>query len=110
MVTILHTADVHLDRAFSGPGMSQSIAAARRQELREAVRRLVDLALELRAGALTIGGDLFEHDRVTMDTGNFLRQQFERLAPARVFIAPGKPRPVCAGIPLSSAWSGRRTW
>ena len=93
MVTILHTADIHLDRAFSGPGMSQGVAAARRQELREAVRRLVDLALELRAGALTIGGDLYEHERATMDTGNFLRQQFERLAPARVFIAPGNHDP-----------------
>src|SRR3990172_7544107 len=97
MVTILHTADVHLDRAFSGPGMSQGIAAARRQELREAVRRLVDLALELRAGALTIGGDLYEHERATMDTGNFLRQQFERVAPARVFIAAGNHDPHVPG-------------
>jgi DNA repair exonuclease SbcCD nuclease subunit len=97
MATILHTADVHLDRAFSGPGMSRGIAAARRQELREAVRRLVDLALELRADAVTIGGDLYEHERATLDTGNFLRQQFERLAPARVFIAPGNHDPYVPG-------------
>ncbi len=97
MVTILHTADVHLDRAFSGPGMSQGIAASRRQELREAVRRLVDLAVELRADALTIGGDLYEHERATLDTGNFLRQQFERLMPARVFIAPGNHDPYVPG-------------
>jgi len=93
MATILHTADVHLDRAFSGPGMSQGIAAARREELRDAVRRLVDLALEMRADALTIGGDLYEHERATLDTANFLRQQFQRLAPARVLIAPGNHDP-----------------
>lgn len=93
MTTILHTADVHLDRAFSGVGMASGMAAKRRQELRDAVVRLVELAIELRADALTIGGDLYEHDRITLDTGNFLRQQFERLRPARVFIAPGNHDP-----------------
>ena len=52
---ILHTADVHLDRAYSGAGMTASIASARRQELRDAFRRFIDLALELRADAVTIG-------------------------------------------------------
>ena len=97
MVTILHTADVHLDRAFTGPGMSRGVATARRQELRDAVRRLIDLALELGADAVTIGGDLYEHERATLDTGNFLRLQFERLAPARVFIAPGNHDPFGPG-------------
>ncbi len=97
MATILHTADVHLDRAFSSQGMSQGVAAARRQELRDAVRRLVDLALEVGADAVTIGGDLYEHERATLDTGNFLRLQFERLAPALVFIAPGNHDPFVPG-------------
>lgn len=93
MATILHTADVHLDRAFAGLGMVSGIAAMRRQELREAVRRLVDLAIETRADAVTIGGDLYEHDRVTLDTGNFLAQQFARLAPTPVLISPGNHDP-----------------
>ena len=46
MTTILHTADVHLDRAYSGAGMSPTIACARREELRDAFRRFIDLALE----------------------------------------------------------------
>jgi DNA repair exonuclease SbcCD nuclease subunit len=93
MPTILHTADVHLDRAFSGLGMVSGIAAARRQELREAVRRLVDMAIETGADAVTIGGDLYEHERVTLDTGNFLAQQFARMAPAPVLISPGNHDP-----------------
>lgn len=97
MFTILHTADVHLDRAYSGPGMSQGIAAARRQELRDALRRLVDLAIEIGADAVTIGGDLYEHERVTADTGHFLRQQFERLAPSRVLVSPGNHDPWVPG-------------
>jgi DNA repair exonuclease SbcCD nuclease subunit len=90
---ILHTADVHLDRAFSGVGMTSSMAAARRQELRDALRRFVDLALELRVDAVTIGGDLYEHERSTLDTGNFLRQQFARLGEVPVLIATGNHDP-----------------
>ncbi len=94
MPTILHTADVHLDRAFAGAGMTSGIAAARREELRDAFRRFVDLALETRADIVTIGGDLYEHERSTLDTGNFLRQQFERLGAVPVLIAPGNHDPV----------------
>ncbi|MCH8814054.1 MAG: DNA repair exonuclease [Chloroflexi bacterium] len=91
--TIIHTADVHLDRAFSGLGMMSGIAAARREELRAAIRRLVDLTLEVGADALTIGGDLYEHDRATLDTGNFLAQQFARLETVPVLISPGNHDP-----------------
>lgn len=90
---ILHTADVHLDRAFSGAGMTSSMATARREELRDALRRFVDLALELRVDAVTVGGDLYEHERSTLDTGNFLRQQFARLGAAPVLIATGNHDP-----------------
>ena len=94
MATILHTADVHLDRAYAGAGMASGIASARRQELRDGFRRFIDLALEMRADAVTIGGDLYEHERSTLDTGNFLRQQFERLAPMPVLISPGNHDPI----------------
>jgi predicted phosphodiesterase len=97
MTQILHTADVHLDRSFSGLGMSQGIAAGRRQELRDAVRRFVDMALEAKADVVTVAGDLYEHERATLDTGNFLRRQFQRLAPAPVLIAPGNHDPYLPG-------------
>jgi DNA repair exonuclease SbcCD nuclease subunit len=93
MTTILHTADVHLDRAYAGVGMSPAIATARRQELRDAFRRFIDLALELRADAVTIGGDLYEHERATPDTGNFIRGQLERLGDTPALLAPGNHDP-----------------
>jgi DNA repair exonuclease SbcCD nuclease subunit len=93
MTTIIHTADVHLDRAFSGLGMMSGIAAARREELRDAIRRVVDVTIEVGADALTIGGDLYEHDRATLDTGNFLAQQFARLEAVPVLISPGNHDP-----------------
>ena len=93
MPIIIHTADVHLDRAFSGLGMMSGVAAARREELRDAIRRLVDVTIEVGADALTIGGDLYEHDRATLDTGNFLAQQFARLETVPVLVSPGNHDP-----------------
>lgn len=90
---ILHTADVHLDRAYSGAGMTSSVAAARRQELRDGLRRFIDLAIESGADVVTVGGDLYEHERSTPDTGAFLRQQFERLGGVPVLISPGNHDP-----------------
>ena len=93
MARILHFADLHLDRSFASLRMAPSEASKRRVELRAALRRIVDLALELNVDALTIGGDLYEHERVTLDTGNFIKQQLEQLAPRPVLIAPGNHDP-----------------
>ncbi len=92
MTRILHFADLHLDRSFAGLGMASSEAAKRREELRAALRRIIDLAIEIGADALTVGGDLYEHDRVTSDTGNFLADQFARLE-RPVLLAPGNHDP-----------------
>ena len=89
MVRILHFADLHLDSSFAGVGMAGSEASRRREELRAALRRIVDLALEHEVDALTVGGDLYEHDRVTLDTGRFIASEFGRLSPKPVLVAPG---------------------
>lgn len=101
MVRILHFADLHLDRSFAGLSVAPSEAAKRREELRAALRRIVDLALELDVDALTVGGDLYEHERAGPDTGNFIAGEFARLAPKRVFVAPGNHDPY---VPDSLYW------
>jgi len=93
MARILHFADLHLHRSFAGIGMASSEASKRREELRAALRRIVDRSLELNVDVLTVGGDLYEQDSVTLDDGHFIKQQFERLAPRRVLIAPGNHDP-----------------
>jgi DNA repair protein SbcD/Mre11 len=101
VVRILHFADLHLDRSFAGLSVAPSEAAKRREELRAALRRIVDLALELDVDALTVGGDLYEHERAGPDTGNFIAGEFARLAPKRVLIAPGNHDPY---VPDSLYW------
>ena len=86
---ILHFADLHLDTAFTGSGMAPEIARSCRARLRKTLNRLVDLALEYKVDAVTIGGDLFEGDRVRRDTVQFMSSCFAQLAPIPVLIAPG---------------------
>jgi DNA repair exonuclease SbcCD nuclease subunit len=110
MVRILHCADVHLERRFTGATMTAEEATRRRAELRAALERIVDLALQHRVDALTIAGDLYEHEYATADTGVFLATQFQRLAPVPVLVAPGNHDPFVAGsLYQRVAWSDNVT-
>jgi DNA repair protein SbcD/Mre11 len=80
--------DLHLDTQFAWLG-SRDAARRRREALRRALVRIVQLAVEEQADALLCGGDLYEHDRFTPDTAAFLRGAFESLHPTPVFVAPG---------------------
>jgi DNA repair protein SbcD/Mre11 len=87
MMRILLVSDVHLDSHFAWA--KPEAARKRRQALRDALSRSTQLAIEQRVDLICCGGDLFEHDRVSPDTGQFLRALFERAHPTPVFIAPG---------------------
>lgn len=65
--------------------------------MRLALKRIIDLAIEQEVDALTIGGDLYEQERFTQDTGNFLKEQFQRLGSVPVVIAPGNHDPFLPG-------------
>lgn len=86
---IVHFADLHLDARFAWAGAAGTASRRRREGLRDALLRIVKLAHEVGADALFSGGDLYEHDLVTPDTAEFLREAFARAAPIRVFLAPG---------------------
>jgi exonuclease SbcD len=52
------------------------------------VTRTAELAEELQVDALCCAGDLYEHEGARPDTGEFLRETFERV-PCPVLLAPG---------------------
>jgi len=87
--SILHFSDLHLDAAFSGSRLPVHVARLCRDQLRQALRNLIDLAKSRQADAVTIAGDLYERDRLGPDTAAFLAHELERLTPIPVFIAPG---------------------
>ena len=86
---IVHFADLHLDAGFAWAGATSSVARQRRQGLRNALLRIVAIVREVRADALFCGGDLYEDERVTPDTAEFLRATLAGLDPTPVFLAPG---------------------
>jgi DNA repair protein SbcD/Mre11 len=84
---VLHFADLHLDTPFRWANREQ--ARKRRWSLRQTLLRICQLAEEHGVDALTCGGDLYEQDRFTPDTAEFLRDTFADIAPLPVFLAPG---------------------
>lgn len=84
---LLHFADLHLDAPFGWAG--DELARRRRQAIRDAFRRILELAVAERVEAVLCGGDLFEQDRFTPDTAAFLQAELARVDPLPVYLAPG---------------------
>jgi DNA repair exonuclease SbcCD nuclease subunit len=82
-------ADLHLDAAFAWMGAGSGAPRRRREALRETLRRILELAIEVRADAVLCGGDLYEQERYTPSTAEFLCASFEEIHPLPVFLAPG---------------------
>jgi DNA repair exonuclease SbcCD nuclease subunit len=102
---LIHTADVHLDASYAAAGLPPGFGNRRRHALRSVFQSLLNRAQEWPADAVLIAGDLFDADRISRDTVAFLREQFERIRPIPVFIAPGNHDPYVATSPYASeAW------
>ncbi len=92
MLKLLHCADLHLDVPFAARDAAAS--AARRQQLRDTLTRIVDVALEREVDLLLIAGDLFERNFISNKTAVHLLEQFERLrGHCQVVITPGNHDP-----------------
>ncbi len=98
-IRFIHTSDIHLDTSFSGSGFPSRLGDRKREAIRGTLRRILENARQRSVHLVLVAGDLFEHDRVTPDTVEFLKQQFERLGDIRVFISPGNHDPYIHGSP-----------
>ena len=92
MVRIIHTADIHLDSplrslALRDHALSEAVEAA----TRVAFQKIIETAIEERAKALLISGDLFDGKQRSARTAVFLTSQLDRLRTAniRVFYIKG---------------------
>jgi exonuclease SbcD len=95
---LLHFADLHLDRSFASEGLAGAAAQERRSDLRRALERIVGRAREENCDAITCGGDLFEHARVTKETALFVSETLGS-AGRPVLIAPGDADPPLPSSP-----------
>ncbi|PCJ50342.1 MAG: hypothetical protein COA73_18525 [Candidatus Hydrogenedentota bacterium] len=106
----IHTADVHLDRCFSGSGMPVGFGNRRRQSLRDVFQGIIRRAGEWPADALIIAGDLFDSDRVSRDTVAFLMTEFKSILHVPIFITPGNHDPMVPDSPYAlESWPGNVT-
>ncbi len=104
-IRFIHTSDIHLDTSFSGAGFPSRIGDRKREAIRGTFRRILEDARRDAMDLILIAGDLFEHDHVTPDTIEFLKQQFESLGSIPVFVAPGNHDPFIQESPYcSEAW------
>jgi len=85
-VKLLLFADLHLDAPFAWA--SPEAARVRRRNRRETLTRILSIAEEESVDAVLSAGDLFEHDRVSPDTVEFLRTSFARSS-RPIYLAPG---------------------
>jgi len=105
-VRFIHTSDIHLDTSFSGSGFSSRLGDRKREAIRGTFRRIMEDAGVHEADFVLVAGDLFEHDRITPDTFEFIRQQLEKLNPVPVYISPGNHDPFMKGSPYrEESWS-----
>jgi len=106
-VRFIHTADVHLDTSFSGSGFPSRLGNRKREAIRGTFRRIVENARLRQVDFVLIAGDLFEHERVTPDTVEFIKQQLAALDTIKVFISPGNHDPYVQGSPYrEDTWPG----
>jgi exonuclease SbcD len=102
---IIHTSDIHLDASFANARMPNAFGIRRRQSLRDVFSEILQRAIDWPADAVLIAGDLFEHTLVTRDTISFLREQFARVSPIPIFVAPGNHDPFTPDSPYANeAW------
>jgi DNA repair protein SbcD/Mre11 len=106
-VRFIHTSDIHLDTSFSGSGFPSRLGDRKREAIRGTFRRIIEDARDQAVDFVLVAGDLFEADRVTPDTVEFLKRQFETLNAIPVFISPGNHDPYCKGSPYKEeSWPG----
>jgi len=102
----IHTADIHLDQSCAAMELPPALGNEYRAHLHAVLQKILNRARDVRADAIFITGDLFEHERVTRNTINTLRDAFGALAPTPVFLCAGRHDPAVAGSPyLTEAWT-----
>lgn len=93
MLKFLHIADIHLDTSFYAK--KQALRTRLRDGIRKAFSNAVNLCIREKVDALLIAGDLFDNDKLSFKTEQFLINEFNRLGQKdiRVFYATGNHDP-----------------
>ncbi len=87
MIKFIHCADLHLDAPFKlNHYVSDAIMEDIRRSSFESFRRMITDAIHHQVDFVLIAGDLFAVNNQSLRTMVFLREQFERLQDAHIFV------------------------
>ena len=92
-IKLLHFGDLHLDAPFTSLSAMEGVPGRRRQELRLALARIVDLAAAEKADMVLVCGDLYEHGYSGKNTIHYIGDQFQKIRDIPVLIIPGNHDP-----------------
>lgn len=97
MIRFLHISDIHLDTSFYSK--KEDIRNKLREGLRSSFKAAIDLCIDEELDGLLIAGDLFDNDKLSFKTEEFLIQQFKRLKEyhINVYYATGNHDPGSMG-------------
>jgi len=85
MTRFLHTADLHIDSPLTGLAARDDRMLEKVQRAtREALQRMVDLAIQQQVAVFLIAGDLFDGDWKDMRSGQWVAAQMRRLEQAGI--------------------------
>ncbi len=94
MVKIVHCADLHIGASFSY--LPTSLAAMRREEIKEGLVNIVNFSKDRQIDALLICGDLFDSPKPTKKDSDFVRNLLSSLSPVPIYIICGNHDYMCA--------------
>ncbi len=90
ILKFLQISDVHLDSDFSsGLNMPPDKVEIRKKEHKGIITKVCQIVKEEEVDIVLIPGDLLDYESSTIDTTNFLIDNFARISPVPVVITPG---------------------
>lgn len=93
MIKVVHCADLHIGASFSY--LPSSLAAVRREEVKEGLFDIVNFSKDKKIDALLICGDLFDTPKPTKRDSDFVRNLLSSLNPVPVYIICGNHDYMC---------------
>jgi len=96
-VKLLQFGDLHMDAPFTSLSGAEGRPSQRRQDLKQALARLIDLAESEKADMVLVCGDLYEHGYTGKSSIHYICDQFMRIPGIPVLIIPGNHDPKLPG-------------
>lgn len=93
-IKLLQFGDLHLDAPFTSLADADGVPDRRRQELKQALACIVDVAIAESVDLLLVCGDLYEHGYTRKNTLHYISDQFNRIPAIPVLLVPGNHDPM----------------